>query len=389
VKKLLLTLLCAASLNAEGMENFLSANYNELFDLQLQKSQKDADYDSLSWISPVTLSFERSWSTQVSGSNSPFNTFSVGIDQPIFKSGGIYYAIKYAKSNLRVTSANIIKSKLSLKGSAVELALKIKETKLAIKKLKLQIRNRDIEIKSVQELYRAGLSDSVTLDNALVKKDEAKIALLDMQSNLEALYASFSKISDRNPDTIKIPHLKLPGKEAYLSHNIDLDIAEAKSVLAENLHSVKRSAYLPTVSVGARYTKVSKAQPGSKDAFTNYSVRVSMPLSVNVGNDLERSKLNSMIAKVEAKNSLRDAKADYLLTRKKVAIIQKRINLAKREASAYRRLLKSTRELYRAGQKSSQDVELLENSKRVQQLDIKIYSIEKELAILELYKKVR
>ncbi|HGZ70046.1 MAG TPA: TolC family protein [Nitratifractor sp.] len=255
--------------------------------------------------------------------------------------------------------------------------------------MKLQLRNRDIEINSAQELYSAGLSDGVTLDNALVKKDEAKIALLDMESNLEALRASFSKISDKNPDTIRVPHLKVPSKEQYLSHNIDLDIAQAKTLLAQNLHSVKRSAYLPTVSVGARYTKLSKAQVGRNDAFTNYSLRVSMPLSVNVGNDLERSKLSSMIAKVEEKNSIREAKADYATARKKVAIIQKRINLAKREARAYRRLLKSTRELYRAGQKSSQDVELLENSKRVQQLDIKIYSIEKELAILELHKKVR
>lgn len=389
MKKLLLALFCAASLNAEGIENFLSADYNELFELQLQKSQKDADYDSLSWISPVTLSYERSWNTQTPGTNSVTNTLSIGIDQPIFKSGGIFYAIKYAKSNLRVASANIIKNKLSLEGSAVELALKIKETKLAIKKLKLQLRNRDIEISSVQELYRAGLSDGVTLDNALVKKDEAKIALLDMESNLEALGASFSKISDKNPDTIRVPHLKVPSKEQYLSHNIDLDIAQAKSILAQNLHSIKRSAYLPTLSVGARYTKLSKVQAGRNDAFTNYSLRVSMPLSVNVGNDLERSKLSSMIAKVEEKNSLREAKADYSTARKKVAIIQKRINLAKREARAYRRLLKSTRELYRAGQKSSQDVELLENSKRVQQLDIKIYSIEKELAILELHKKVR
>ncbi|HGZ69830.1 MAG TPA: hypothetical protein ENK74_00335, partial [Nitratifractor sp.] len=203
MKKLLLALFCAASLNAEGIENFLSADYNELFDLQLQKSQKDADYDSLSWISPVTLSYERSWNTQTPGTNSATNTLSIGIDQPIFKSGGIFYAIKYAKSNLRVTSANIIKSKLSLKGSAVELALKIKETKFVIKKLKLQLRNRDIEINSAQELYSAGLSDGVTLDNALVKKDEAKIALLDMESNLEALRASFSKISDKNPDTIR------------------------------------------------------------------------------------------------------------------------------------------------------------------------------------------
>ncbi len=375
--------------SAEGIENFLSQNYNDLFDLQLQKSQKDADFDKLSWIAPVTLSFERSWSNQVPGSSSAFNRYSIGINQPIFKSGGIYYAIEYAKSNLALSTASVLKQRLSLKANAVVLALKIKETKLAIKKLQLQIKNRDIEIKSVQELYGAGLTDGVTLDNSLVKKEETKLALLELESSLETLYAEFRKISDKDPKSIRVPYIKIPSKEEYLSRNIDLDIADAKTHLSKKLYKLKRSKYLPTISVGARYTKLSKAQPGLKDAFTNYSLQVTMPLSINVGNDLERSKLSSMIAKVEAKNAKRAASSEYDLVLKKLAIINKRIKVAQKEARVYSRLLKSTKDLFSAGQKSKQDVVLLENSLKIQRINVAIYKIERELAKIELFKKVR
>ena len=389
MKRLGIVALLLSFLKADGIENFLSANYNELFSLQQAKSQKDADFESLSWISPVTLSFERRWSNQIRGGWHPVNSYSIGIEQPIFKSGGIYYGIQYAKSNLALATANIAKNRLSLKASAIELALKIRQTKLSIEKLQLQIKNRDIEIATIKELYGAGLANSIDLDNALVKKDEATIALLDLEANLALLKASFAKISDKPLKAIKNPNLKAPTMEEFLERNVDLALAKAKSRVTRNLYKMTRSKYLPTVSVSARYTKLSQAQPEQKDAFTNYSLRVTMPLSVNMGNDLERQKLNSLLSKVEIKNSLRAAKEDYKVALKKVAIINKRISLAKKEVATYSRLLKKTKDLFKAGQKSKQDVTLLANSKRVAQLNVKIYKIEKELVLLGLHKKVR
>ena len=389
MKRLGTVALLFCFLKADGLENFLSANYNELFSLQQAKSQNDADFESLSWISPVTLSFERRWSNQIRGGWHPVNSYSVGIDQPIFKSGGIYYGIQYAKSNFALARANIAKNRLSLKANAIELALKIRQTKFSIKKLQLQIKNRDIEIATIKELYSAGLANSIDLDNALVKKDEATIALLDLEANLALLKASFAKISDKPLKAIKIPNLKAPTIEEFLERNVDLELAKAKSRVTQNLYKMTWSKYLPTVSISARYTKLSQVQPEQKDAFTNYSLRITLPLSVNMGNDIERQKLNSLLSKVEIKNSLRAAKEDYKVALKKVAIINKRIKLAQKEVATYSRLLKKTKDLFKAGQKSKQDVTLLANSKRVAQLNVKIYKIEKELVLLGLHKKVR
>ena len=390
MKKLLVaTAFLATFANSSELKNLLDDNYNTLFDLELQKSFSESKYNSLSWISPVMLTFQRNWSTQVPNGTHPFNTYSISINQPIFKSGGIYYGIKFAKSNYNLGKANTIKRKNALIAKAIELLFKIKQTKLTIAKLKLQIANSKIEIKSRDELYNAGISDSVELDRALAKRDEAEIAMLEMQANLEELKGAFAKISSKNPEHLRVPNLKMVSKSKYIGSNVDIDVANASARAQEYASKMTRSKYLPTVSVGASYTKVSKAQPFTRDKFANYSLTVSMPLSVNVGNDLETAKLKSMIAKVNAKTTRKDSVQDYKTINKKIAIINRRVALANKEARIYKRLLKSTKNLYRAGQKSINDVKILRNSLKIKRLDTQIFSLQKQLELLKLYAKMR
>jgi len=205
------------------------------------------------------LTYKRSWSTQIPDGTHPVNSYSVSINQPIFKSGGIYYGIKFAKANYSLAKA-------------IELLFKIKQTKLTIAKLKMQVKNRDIEIKNANELYSAGLNGSVELDRAMANKDEAQIAMLDMRANLEELKGAFRKLSSKNPDRLKLPKLSLIGKERFINNNTELAVAKSKAISKDYQAKMTRSKYLPTVSIGASYTKVSKAQPFTRDKFANYSL---------------------------------------------------------------------------------------------------------------------
>jgi len=389
MKRLLLPLLFGATLNANELENFLSPTYNELFDTELKKSFAQSKYNSLSWISPVTLGFERSWSNQIEGGWHPRNSYSIGIEQPIFKSGGIFYGIKYAKSNYSLAKATTIGQKVKLNTQAHELVLQIKQLKLSIAKLKLQIKNAKIEIKRAKELFDAGLFSSVELDNALIKKDEANIALFDLEANLANLIASFKKVSNKDINSIKLPKVRLLSKDEFLANNIDIDIAKAKRQSSKNYAKMVRSKYLPTVSLGARYTKISNAQPHTKDAFTNYSLKVSMPISVNTSNDLEVAKLDSIIDGIKIKNTKIAQSIDYDTTLKRVKSIEQKIAIANKQIKAYKRLYKSTNEQYKAGQKSIDDVNLIKNSLKIKKLDKYIYTYAKSIEILKLYEKVR
>ena len=390
MKRLLLTTALFSSLiSASELKNLLNDDYKHLFDLELQKSFAQSRYDSLSWISPIILSFQRTWNTQVEGTTNPINQYTISINQPIFKSGGIYYGIKFAKANYNLSKISIIKRKKELIAKAIELLYRIKKSKLAIKKLKLQIKNSDIEINSKEELYNAGFSSSIDLDTALAKKDEAQIALLDLKNSLQELKAAFRKISYKNPDSLTLPKLSIVSKEKFVNSNLDIDLAKAKAKAKEYAYKMTRSKYLPTISVGASYTKVSKAKPFSKDKFANYSLQISMPISVNMGNDLEKAKLDTLISKLDAKIKYKDSLVDYNLVLKKLNIINRRVALAKKEARIYKRLLASTINLYKAGQRSKSDVDLLRNSYKIKRIEAKIYSIDKQIELLKLYSKMR
>ena len=389
MKRALLALTLCGSLFANELEEYISPSYRELFDLQLQKSIAQGKYNSLSWISPIMLSFERSFSNQIDGGWHPKNVYSVGIDQPIFKSGGIFYGIKYALSNESLAKLSTIKERSKLGSSALSLLFQIKQVKLSIAKLKLQFQNAKIEAKRAKEQFDAGLVDSVFLDNALVKVDEANIALLSLEANLENLRAEYKKIGNIALKDSKLPKLRLLSQDEFLSKNTELDVANAKALSSKYYSKVIKSKYLPTISVGARYTKLSNTQPHTKDAFTNYSLKVSMPISVNVKNELEVAKLDSLISAIDAKNSKRAQIATYEAVKRRVKLIDKKIAFANKEANRYARILKSTKELYRAGQRSIDDVKLLQNSLKIKKLESSIYRVDRSLELLKLYEKVR
>ena len=65
------------------------------------KIEQDSTKESLSWINPVRLSYVKNENEYTE------NEFiSVSIDQPVFKFGGIYNAIKYASVNEKYKKLN-------------------------------------------------------------------------------------------------------------------------------------------------------------------------------------------------------------------------------------------------------------------------------------------
>jgi outer membrane protein TolC len=389
LKKLLFVILFSSLLFSSELDRYLSLSYKELFDLELQKSIVQGKYNSNSWVSPIMLSFERSWNNQAIGGWHPQNIYSIGIEQPIFKSGGIYYGILYAKNNKSLSLLSTIKERSKLSSSAVGILFQIKQLKLSIKKLKLQIDNAKIEIKRAKEQFDAGLVDSVFLDNALAKGDEANIALLNLKENLALLEAEYEKIGNSALKESKLPKLRVLSLDEFLSKNTDIEVAKAKTLSSKYYVKAIRSKYLPTISVGARYTKMSQSAPKTKDAFTNYSLKVTMPISINAGNEIEVAKLDSLISAINEKNSKKAQIALYKSVVNRVKLINKKIKIAKKEASAYARILKSTKSLYSAGQKSIDDVRLLKNSYKIKVLDYKIYKIDRDLELLKLYERVK
>ena len=98
LKKLLVlcSLLFTSSVYADELGNILSDNKELLFDYEFQSNELESDMLSKSWINPVRGRDKKNNSTQFRDRTNRTGNYSIQIDQPIFRSGGIYYAIKYS-----------------------------------------------------------------------------------------------------------------------------------------------------------------------------------------------------------------------------------------------------------------------------------------------------
>ena len=370
------------------LQNYLSNEKNLIFDFQQQKNQLETDKLHDSWISPITISYQENWTTQPLSGTKSSSAFSIGIDQPIFKSGGIYYAIKYSKILGDLNSKEISIKKRQLIGQAIEILYGIKKAKLQLQKLRLMIKNDRIDIERKQESYDAGILDSSFLDQAILKRNQDESQMLDIELTLAKLRTSFSYLSRKNPDKLRTPNLKLISLKKYKDNNLNLAAKRLRVLEKKYSSKMTWTKYLPTVSVNARYTNTDQKAPGMDDDFTTYGFKISMPISINTFKDIESSRVSYMQSVTELQDSKRTAGLEYEVARKSIDIINKKIALAKKDEALYRRLYNRTKDLVKAGEKTKHDAQTMLNSLKIKKLDRKIYAIEKQQQLLNLYIKV-
>ncbi len=394
LKKLLVvySLLFTSSVFADELSNILSDNKNILFDYEFRQNKAQSDMLENSWINPIVLQYNKNYSKQFTDRTVQTGSFSVGIDQPIFRFGGIYFGIKYAQALRGANNAEIELKKRELIGSAVKLLFEMNKLKLEQKKMILLVKNDAIDIRQKRESYEAGLIDSSFLDQAILKKNQDETQNLEMEITLMKLEQSFSLLSDKNPNTLKLPNLTLISAEQYKGRNLEL--VRDKLRVKEKSYNAKMTwtKYMPSVSLQGRYTDADLnplfARPGLEERYYAYGFNISMPLNINMFSDLEASKVARLKAQIEVIDKREEIDKEYGLIRNKLRIIEKKITLANKDEKLYSRLYKTTKNLAKAGEKTSFDTAMMYNSLQVRKLDQKIYKIDKQIELIGLYTKV-
>jgi len=389
-----MTLLSCALTAQEDLANYLSREKNLLFDYQAEYNRLQSAILRKSWISPVLINYSEQGSDQIPGSGKN-RTFSVGIDQPIFKSGGIYYAIKFANTQEHANATEIELQRRQQIVQAINILFELKKNRLQQRQLHLKIRNDAIDITRKREQYDAGVIDSSFLNQAILQRNRDQTTLLVTELAEKNLYNAFSLLSDKSPDRLKTPHLRLIDREAYRRNNMELEIQRQRVDQYEYNSKMTWAKYLPTFSLNGTYYRTDDDPspygspiPGAKENYYQYGFRISMPLSVNAPQDIEASRVAYLQQAVQLQDDRRRVESEYQLVLDTIRIIDKKIALARSDERLYRELLKSTREQAQAGQKTSLDVETMRNSMKMAKLDARIYEIEKQIQLLKLYAKI-
>ncbi|WP_294956392.1 TolC family protein [Sulfurovum sp.] len=389
---LLCSFLCLSSLGADELGEILSPTKASLFDYRYRGNELQSDILSKSWVNPVTVRYGKDYTTRFKTGTIDTSSLSVYIDQPIFKSGGIYYAIKYSGALRSANRTDITLQRRKMIGDAVSILFNLKRIKLEKKKMRYQIRNDVIDIQQKRDSYEAGLIDSSFLDQAILKKSQDETALLEMRLNEMELKQRFAILSDKRPEELRLPKLKLIDKIHYRRENLELKRDTQRALEMDYKEKMTWAKYLPMVSLQGQYTDGDLnplfPSPNLNGSYYNYGFTVSMPIDINALSDIELSKVEKLQAATEVIDRKHKVSEEYDWIRNSLHILDKKISLARKDEKIYGNLYKVTKNLAEAGEKTLYDAEVMKNSQQIRRLDQRIYSIDKQIQLLKLYIRV-
>ncbi|PHR58895.1 MAG: transporter [Arcobacter sp.] len=399
---LLYNLALISILNAQDLDlqSYISDLKTKEYSYDYEKSLLEKKKLRDSWIQPLQLRYSISKSNPYNETGSPTQktqNAAIVMDQPIFKSGGIYYGIKFAQASYAYNKYSIDVAKRKMIKDAVSLLMQIKQGRLSITKQELQIDNSRINLEQKKEQYLNGQLDSGFLNNAIIEKNKVTQTLYDLQTNQERLISKFGAISDLNYEEARVPSLDLISQENFLENNID--VKQVQSEGEKNLYNkdVTLSKYLPTVSITAGYNWDKLENPsfaGSnvpsppETAYYNYGLKASMPIDFNSLRDVESAQVQYLKSLVLVEDKKRELLALYEQVSENLKNFQKKIALSKENETLYATLLSDTQQLYTAGYKTQYDVQNLKNSVEIEKVEQKIFELDKQLELLNLYEKL-
>ncbi len=386
LNSLLITLIISSSLFANE-ENILSQDRLNLFELEQKKADEDSSKLKKDWINPIQYQFMKNYGEDYENEKSV-----ITINQPIFQSGGIYEAIKYAYSSYDYANLEIKQQKKELISQALNYLFMIKKTELNLEKAKLSVLNAQIDVNRKKEQVLNGFLDSSFLDNAILALNNAKHTIIDLKYQKKELIKNFHNISSENYTKFDLPHFEIYSKKEYLDRNLEIQKAQADIAKKDNLSYMTLTRYLPSLNVFYNYTNnhYTDGNPAfEKGSSNSYGLTINFPLDSRALNDIEVKRIDYLKSKLSLKNKISDEETFFKTKLDKISMLDERISITNQDLATYNSILKIIEEEKEAQLKTQSDVDTLRNSQKIKSLDLKIYQLDKQIELLDLYAKLQ
>jgi outer membrane protein TolC len=190
---------------------------------------------------------------------------------------------------------------------------------------------------------------------------------------------------------VELPLLtKVEGKD-FDEKNLEILKTQIDIESKKNLEETTISNYRPSIVANGSYTydhtSISSSHP--KDTTGSvYGVKVVVPLDYNYYAKTGSAKVDYLKSKQDLE-ILKTKEANFFQTQElKIAMLNSKLTLTKENIVVYNDLLAQNIELAGVGIKTQDDVQVIQNSRDSELLNIKIFEIEKQLELLEIYGKI-
>jgi outer membrane protein TolC len=374
-------------------QNILNNYKSNELNLEKNYSLQNSKELGKSWLNPVNFIYSIN-KTNLSPEHITKN-FTISINQPIFKSGAIYYSIKYAKNLKNYNLKNIELKKRELIKNALELAIDYKINLINKEIIKLNIQNSKIDIQKKKEAFLNGVGDSTLLNDAVLKLNSLKLNLADIDLTLFKLKKNFEKISSLNIEKIKLPQFKLIQKNDYINKNLEFLASKDNIKVKKDLYKMNVGDNLFSININGNYNVIKNNYKNNlpnldESTYNYYNIGISLnfPLRFNALNSIEKTKLSYLKSRIELEDKKNELSKEYESYLKELQNIDKKIKIYYENIKIYDSLIASTKDAINGGDATPLDLEIMENSQKTSKLNIKILELQKKKILLDLYYKL-
>lgn len=334
--KVLLCSLISLNLFSQTILNddsILSDPRKKTFELSKDQIKEDSSKLKKDWINPIQYQFTKNLGEDYNTEKSV-----ISINQPIFQSGGIYQAIKYADSTYNYASLEIAQQRKELIKQAVNLLYNIEKTNLNIQKAKYTLANAKIDVDRKKEQVLNGFLDASFLDNALLTLNTTKNSLVDLKYQKQELVNNFNNIASSDYTNFELPTFMISSKEEFINNNIEIKKAKADINKKGNFSFMTMAKYLPSVNAYYNYTKYHDTDNKlglDKENDQTFGLTVTVPFDSRTFNDIESKKIDYLKSKLDLENTITDEETFFKTTLDKISMIEERLQITKEDLEVY------------------------------------------------------
>ncbi|MFW2555427.1 TolC family protein [Aliarcobacter butzleri] len=373
---------------------------------ELEKQYIESSYESLKndWIGSIDFSSGLSQTHSFSDesdknkSNKFGKSASIGFTQSIYESGGIEFTIQYAKDKFKYDLLSWENQNSQILQSMYDTLLEITKLKFQIIQGKYELENKDIEliIKKIQ--YEAGKTDIVELNNAVMSKNTQIKNNIALENSLKDKEFELSKYTDLKYDEIEILDFNNVSKEDFINQNLDILQEDSKVEMLNTNYKKIKTNYLPKValSTNASYRNSDEKEnimirdTNKDDAQSSASLTLSMPLyDYNKSNKLQEAKLNYLKQKSSVNDLKNEVAYDYEQILNQINTYEKQNKTIAENIRLYDDLIAANKISNEAGMTSVYDLDILRNTKQINEYDLIINDINIKLQYSKLYFKIK
>lgn len=395
MRKIIVCSIFCSFIFADNLE-ILQNDKKEFRNLEKEVIQKKYEGAKNDWIGTVDLNSGLTRSHSFSKESDLFNkSISIGFSQSIYESGGIEFGIKYAKD---VLNSELI----AWENENITILQTIYETLLFIKKLKFQIeqsdyslKNKDIELILKRIQYEAGRVDIIELNNAIMSKNNQQKENISLKNSLKDKEYELSKYTNFKSNEIEIIDFKIIDKQKFLRDNLNIRYENSKVELLNTSYNQLKSSYKPKVilSTSAGYSNnenLTTNATGDDERNGSIALNASMPIfDITKNAKLEKSKLEVLKQKVNINDMKNELVYEYEQILTQINTYDEYEKTVENNLKLYDDLIMVNQSSNAAGMTSDYDLEVLQNTKKINEYDLQINDIDKKLQYSKLYFKTK